>query len=256
MSIETLQQQLSAASDPQIKQWSESYMKHTLPFRGLKQPLVRSIVLAWVKAENFADQPLAAQMDTAFTLIKEPWSEDKLAGALLIQEVLIKNNLIDWTTDLPKFATLFDDGYIAGWSTCDCFCTRVLNPLIKKHGQPCALDVMAWCHAPNLWRKRAAVVSFVNIAKKGEQNFANFNTKLLATCETVVQSPERFAQTGVGWVLRDLGLADQATVVNFIYAHSTKFSSEGLRYAIEKFPPDLQSSLKFFRQQQLKALQG
>jgi DNA alkylation repair enzyme len=57
MSIESLQQQLSAVSDPQIKQWSESYMKHTLPFRGLKQPQVRSIVLAWVKAEKIADQP-------------------------------------------------------------------------------------------------------------------------------------------------------------------------------------------------------
>jgi 3-methyladenine DNA glycosylase AlkD len=168
---------------------------------------------------------------------------------------LIKNNLIDWAIDLPKFATLFDDGYIAGWSTCDSFCIRVLNPLIKKYGQPCAVAVMDWCHAPNLWRKRAAVVSFVNIAKKGNLNFADFNTKLLATCETVVQSPERFAQTGVGWALRDLGIADQSAVVNFIHAHSTKFSSEGLRYAIEKFPPDLQSSLKLFRQQQLKTSQ-
>jgi 3-methyladenine DNA glycosylase AlkD len=254
MSIETLQQQLSAASDPQIKQWSESYMKHSLPFRGLKQPMVKSIVLAWVKTTNFSDQSLAEQLDIAFALIKEPWSEDKLAGILLIQEVLIKNNLIDWAADLPKFATLFDDGHIAGWSTCDSFCIRVLNPLVKKHGKSCALAVMAWCDAQNLWRKRAAVVSFVNIAKKGEQNFADFSTNLLATCKTVVQSPERFAQTGTGWALRELAVADQQAVINFIYTHSTKFSSEGLRYAIEKFPPDLQAGLKLFRQQQLNTL--
>jgi 3-methyladenine DNA glycosylase AlkD len=229
-------------------------MKHSLPFRGLKQPLVKSIVLAWAKTEKFSDRPLAEQLDTVFTLIKEPWSEDKLAGMLLIQEVLIKNNLIDWATDLPKFATLFDDGYIAGWSTCDSFCIRVLNPLVKKHGKPCALAVMAWCGAPNLWRKRAAVVSFVNIAKKGDRNFTDFSINLLATCKTVVQSPERFAQTATGWALRELAVADQQAVINFIHTYSTKFSSEGLRYAIEKFPPDLQARLKLFRQQQLKTL--
>ncbi len=80
------------------------------------------------------------------------------------------------------------------------------------------------CVTPKIYGvKRSSVVSFVSIAKHGNQNFANFSTNLLATCETVVQSPERFAQTGTGWVLRELGVAEQEAVINFNIPTSRSF---------------------------------
>jgi 3-methyladenine DNA glycosylase AlkD len=253
MLIDPLQQQLSAAGDAKTKAWMEAYLKHSLPFRGLKLPQVRSIMHDWVKAEKIVDYPAAEQLELAFALIREPWGEDKLAGTLLIQEVLIKRKLVDWQTDLPKFAELFDTGHIRDWNTCDWFCVKVLNALIKQQGQACAEAILDWCHADNLWRRRASLVSFVNLAKHGERNFLGFIPQLLTACARVIQSPERFAQTGTGWVLRELGLADQEAVIAFIKTHSTKFSSEGLRYAIEKMPKSLQAELKQYRQEQLKA---
>jgi 3-methyladenine DNA glycosylase AlkD len=123
---------------------------------------------------------------------------------------------------------------------------------MKQQGVSCAIAIMQWCNAENLWRKRASVVSFVNVAKHGDRNVPNFTQLLLQTCGVVIQSSERFAQTGTGWALRELGLADQPSVIHFIETHSTQFSSEGLRYAIEKFSPTLQTHLKQYRQQQLK----
>lgn len=253
MSIKPLQEQLTQASDRKTKDWWEAYMKHVLPFRGLKLPQVRAVLHGWIKTENFLHQPLPQQFSTALALIQEPWGEDKLAGILILQEVLIKRKLIQWETDLPKFAEFFDAGYIQEWNTCDWFCVKVLNPLIKQQGKPCAMAIMDWCHAENFWRRRASVVSFVNLAKQGDRNFPEFTELLLKTCEVVICSPERFAQTGTGWALRELGLADQTAVVHLIETHSTQFSSEGLRYAIEKMPPDLQTQLKQYRQQQLKS---
>ena len=55
---------------------------------------------------------------------------------------------------------------------------------------------------------------------------------------------ERFAQTGTGWVLRELGLAEPARVVAFIEANLATFSSEGLRYATEKMPAETKARLK------------
>jgi 3-methyladenine DNA glycosylase AlkD len=253
MSIERLQELLAEAGDRKTKEWWEAYLKHSLPFRGLKLPQVRAMLHAWIKTENFTDRPRSQQLDTALSLIREPWGEDKLAGILILQEVLIKHQSIDWESDLPKFAELFDAGYIKEWNTCDWFCVKVLNSLIKQQGKPCATAVMEWCNAENLWRKRASVVSFVNLAKQGDRNFPDFTQMLLNTCGVVIQSSERFAQTGTGWALRELSLADRQAVVEFIQIHSTKFSSEGLRYAIEKFPPNLQTQLKQYRQQQLKS---
>jgi 3-methyladenine DNA glycosylase AlkD len=253
MPIESLQAQLNQASDRKIKVWWEAYMKHVLPFRGLKLPQVRAVLHEWIKTENFLHQPLSQQFNTALALIQESWGEDKLAGILILQEVLIKQKLIQWETDLPKFAELFDAGHIKEWNTCDWFCVKVLNSLIKQQGKSCAIAVMEWCNADNFWRKRASVVSFVNLAKQGDRNFSDFTERLLDTCSIVIQSSERFAQTGTGWALRELGLADQSAVIHFIETHSTQFSSEGLRYAIEKMPTDLQAQLKQYRQQQLKS---
>jgi 3-methyladenine DNA glycosylase AlkD len=254
MPIKHLQEELTRLSDPKTKEWWEAYLKHSLNFRGLKLPQVRAIVHTWMEAEKFSSQLPSQQLDTALALIREPWGEDKLAGILLLQEALIKHHLVNWESDLPKFATLFDAGYISEWNTCDWFCVKVLNPLIKQHGKTCANAVMQWCNANNLWRKRASVVSFVNIAKHGEGNFPNFTQMLLETCAVVIKSPERFAQTGTGWALRELGLAEQEAVINFIKTYSTHFSSEGLRYAMEKFPSTLQTQLKQYRQQQLKQI--
>jgi 3-methyladenine DNA glycosylase AlkD len=253
MPIDQLQQRLTEAGDAKTKAWMEAYLKHSLPFRGLKLPQVRTIVHDWVKAEKFVDQAPAQQLATALTLIHEPWGEDKLAGTLLIQEIMIKNRVIDWQTDLATFAELFDTGAIQDWNTCDWFCVKVLNALVKQQGQACAMAIMGWCHADNLWRRRASLVSFVNLAKHGDSNFPGFVSLLLKACSVVVLSKERFAQTGTGWVLRELGIAEQETVINFIKTNSSNFSSEGLRYAIEKLPKPLQAELKQHRQGQLKA---
>jgi 3-methyladenine DNA glycosylase AlkD len=250
--IAKLQKQLTQASDAKTKAWFEAYMKQVLPYRGLKLPQVRSILHAWVKAEGFGDVATEQQLAIAIALMHEPWAEDKLAGILIIQEILIKQHRIDWERDLPQFAALFDQGYIQEWNTCDWFCVKVLNPLVKQQGEAFAQVLVTWCEAENLWRRRASVVSFVNIARHGDRNFPGFIRLMLDTAAVVVQSSERFAQTGVGWMLRELGQADQAQVVGFVKDRIECFSSEGLRYTIEKMPTDLQADLKECRGLALK----
>jgi 3-methyladenine DNA glycosylase AlkD len=246
-SIPRLQAQLSEASDRKTQEWMEAYLKHVIPFRGLKLPQVRTVLHQWLKAEAFEGRSPEQQFATAQTLIQQEWAEDKLAGILILQEVMLKRQMLDWRQYLPAMAQLFDQGYIQEWNTCDWFCVKVLGPMIKQQGQDCAIAVAAWCEAEVLWRRRASVVSFVNLAKHGEGNFAGFTQLLLGSCAVVVRSPERFAQTGTGWALRQLGVADQATVVQFIQDHAASFSSEGLRYAIEKMPGPLQGELKLCR---------
>ena len=57
---------------------------------------------------------------------------------------------------------------------------------------------------------------------------------LLETCARTVECPERFAQTGTGWVLRELSVAEPERVIGFVETRIASFSREGLRYALEK----------------------
>lgn len=70
---------------------------------------------------------------------------------------------------------------------------------------------------------------------------------LLEICATLVRAEDRFAQTGGGWVLRELSVANPAMVAEFIREHICSFSAEGLRYAVEKMSPELAGELKSAR---------
>lgn len=98
--------------------------------------------------------------------------------------------------------------------------------------------VQSWCRSSNDWKQRASCVSFVCLARHGD-----YNEVILDIAKRVIQNPERFPQLGVGWVLRELSLADESAVVTFIKENYGEFTREGLRYAIEKMEDPLRQEL-------------
>jgi 3-methyladenine DNA glycosylase AlkD len=141
---------------------------------------------------------------------------------------------VPWRTELRRWAQLFDHGHIADWNTCDWFCVRVLGPLAQAEGEACARAIAGWQTARNLWRRRAAGVGFVNLAPAGDANFPGFSAMLLDVCARSVQYPDRFAQTGAGWVLRELSKAEPGLVVGFVTDNLHFMSREAVRMAVAK----------------------
>lgn len=240
--INSLQQRLAARATPKTKNWWEKYLKQAIPFRGVKMADIRSALHDWLVTEAIGERlTTEEQVTLALSLVRQEYADDKLAGILYLQEALLPAGALDWPRDLPRFAALFQDGYIFDWNTCDWFCVKVLGPLVERYGEPCARALAGWRQADNLWQRRAAGVAFVNLAKHGDRNFPGFVDLLLDICAATIQSPERFAQTGTGWVLRELSLADQACVLAFVEKYYDCFSREGLRYALEKVPAEVKA---------------
>ncbi|HEX6384794.1 MAG TPA: DNA alkylation repair protein [Anaerolineae bacterium] len=240
-----LQRQLESRADPKTKAWWEKYLKYAISFRGVKMADIRAELHQWLESEAVLTRlSEAEQKDLALRLIQEAYTEEKLAGILFLQEVLLPSGAIDWRDDLPRFGVLFQDGYIYEWNTCDWFCVRVLGPLVQREGQECAHAIASWRNAGNLWQRRAAGVAFVNLAPKGDANFPGFTDVVLEVCAATVRDRERFAQTGTGWVLRELSRAEPERVAEFVEGFIQHFSKEGLRYAIAKLPASTQAHLK------------
>ena len=173
--IFALQARLEEKADPKTKAWWERYLKNVIEFRGVKMADIRSAVHTWIGTEGINDAfSDTEQKELAFCLLREAYAEDKLAGILYLQEVLLPANAIDWRLDLPRFARLFHDGYIFDWNTCDWFCVKVLGPLAERYGERCARAIAEWRIAENLWQRRASGVAFVNLAKQGDANFPGF----------------------------------------------------------------------------------
>ena len=251
--LRPLQDALDAAANAKTKDWWERYLKHVIPFRGAKMADIRRALHGWLDADAIAAVPPQAQVDIALELLRQRHAEDKLAGILLLQETLIPVGAVQWRRDLPRFAALFRDGDIYDWNTCDWFCVKALDALIRRDGEPCARAIAEWRDADNLWQRRAAGVAFIRMAKDGDANFPGFVDMMLQTCAATVRCDARFAQTGTGWTLRELSLYDRRRIVDFIRRHIALFSAEGLRYAAEKMPKETGTELRQLRRQALKS---
>jgi 3-methyladenine DNA glycosylase AlkD len=243
--IARLQARLAEAATVKIKNWWERYLKGAIAFRGVKMADVRAAVHAWAEAEDLSDRlSPREQVDLSLGLLHLSYAEDKIAGILYLQEVLLPAGAIDWRTDLPRLAALFDQGQIADWNTCDWLCVKFLGPLAQREGEACARAIAAWREAANLWRTRASAVAFVNLAKAGEANFQGFTEMVLESCRSLVRRSERFAQTGAGWVLRELSRAEPQAVIAFVKAHREELSREACERAIGRLPTEMQERLR------------
>ena len=186
---------------------------------GVKMADIRSVLHQWHQ-EYVADTLDAdRQFELALALFHETHSEEKLAGTLFLQEILLPAGIVTCERDVDRFADLFTSGYIYDWNMCDWFCVKVLGPLIETQGEPCANRISEWRSAENLWQARASLVAFVKVAEDSA-----YYPLVKKSCQVLIRRQERFAKTAVGWILRDISKHDPDFVVGVIQENIDGFS--------------------------------
>lgn len=233
--VRALSAALRRQVDARASAWWQNYVKDSAPFLGVPMPTIRATVLHWHATRVAGVLPAARQVDLAFRLFAGAYTEDKLAGTLLLAEVLLPAGAVRPARDLARCAALFDDGKLYDWNACDWFCTKFLGLLIhheKTLGHDCGGAIAAWRDADNLWRARAALVPFVKVASEPAYRGA-----IAASCHVLIARPERFAKTAVGWVLREVSRHDAKFVRDVLKVHLRYFSTEALANATKYFDP-------------------
>ena len=239
--IKALRKRLLAVATKENREWFESYTKHQERYLGVKTPVVEQLVVELAKKHSAPE--IAAAWES---LLESPYTEEKLAAMIIYQRYLTRDLKRNWRADLVAIKRLTLNQHIKWWNTCDWMCVRVLGRIILTHGMPAAKQIAAWRSSKNLWLKRMSLVSFVNHARKGDMLFRGNRALILGTAKKVVESPERFHQTAVGWVIREVYKGEAQVAERFIRDNISYFSSEGLRYATEKMPRSLVREIRGF----------
>jgi 3-methyladenine DNA glycosylase AlkD len=227
--------QLAAAADEKTRVWWERYLKGAVPFRGVPMAGIRRIVHETWRTTGVDQEDPDVQIELALGQFAEPYSEDKIAGVLALSELLLDHVTVD---HVPALAGPFERGHIEDWSTCDWYCVKVLGRFVERGAdrQARAEAIGAWRDAQTLWQRRAAAVSFVNLAPQGERFYDGFTDLLLTVCRANVADPARFSQTSVGWLLRELSGADPDQVRAFLDEHGQSMCREARRAAAARLP--------------------
>ncbi len=204
-------------------------------FHGVPIAKVRSCVRTWWTDHGLDIHPASVGKRVAIALIEQPMLKEKLAGILVLQE-LMSSHLR--ATDLPAFARLFAAEHLAEWNVVDWFIMKVLVTLLDRpQGRRDVVRALAqWRTADTMWQRRAACLAFVKLAPQGDAAVAGLTDTVLAICGNVVWSVERHDQTAVGCVLRELARAEPERVEAFVRRHALLMSKECARHAVAKLP--------------------
>ncbi|MDD2716900.1 MAG: DNA alkylation repair protein [Candidatus Wallbacteria bacterium] len=226
---------LKSQADPKVAANYEQYFKKVIRFHGLKTPEIRNLFSEYY-SKSIKTMPFDEQIELAYRLFESKYAEEKSFGIGILKKNLKKLD----HSHIKDFEPIIDK-HIYDWGTSDSLSGKIISRMIEAHPEYGKL-LIPWKDAKCLWRQRSACVSFVNVARFGKHN--DTIIKIGSAC---VKNPERFVQLGLGWMLRELSLADLDLTIKFIKANYRHFSREGLRYAIEKMEPDLRQEMLAFK---------
>jgi 3-methyladenine DNA glycosylase AlkD len=91
-----------------------------------------------------------------------------------------------------------------------------------------------WAKSNNRWVRRAAAVSLIVPARKG-----NFLSDIFEIADILLMDKDDLVQKGYGWMLKAASQAHQQDVFSYVMSKKAIMPRTALRYAIEKMPKEL-----------------
>ena len=184
-------------------------------FIGVIVPNVRKV------AKAYKNCPL----DVVEMLLESEWHECRLCALLILREKY---------KDDPEAVVSFYLKHTRGinnWDLVDLSAPYILGTyLVDKADRQIIYDLAA---SPQMWERRIAVVSTLMLIRNNQFE----DTVRLS--EILLYSDHDLMQKAVGWMLREVGKRDETLLRNFLDIHCQEMPRTMLRYAIEKFPPEV-----------------
>lgn len=123
---------------------------------------------------------------------------------------------------------------VNNWDLVDSSCHHILGHYYLERDKDLFYELAAQDH---LWRQRVAMISSYYWIKRG------FFEDALVLAEKLLHHPHDLIHKAVGWMLREIGNMDFEVEMSFLRKHYLTMPRTALRYAIEKFEPDLRKKL-------------
>jgi 3-methyladenine DNA glycosylase AlkD len=216
---------LAGQADPVRARGAERYFKETVKCYGVAAPEIHALeseLYREVRAEWSAAEAIAL----CDILFADPELEAKAVGALL----LARFHKSFPPSLFPKVKAWLAADRLASWASVDALCPDVMGALLERF--PAYVGkIKAWTSHRNRWVKRAALVSFIKLARKPE-----YLPHVYEVAGLAFDVDDDLVRKANGWLLREAGKADPARLERFLLDRGPAIPRTTLRYAIERFP--------------------
>jgi len=214
-----------AKANPARAAQAQKYFKDRVRVFGLTSPEARAIA-AGLHQEVKASWTPADAIALCDIVFRRPELEFKGLGALM---------LLRFRKRLPRSLFAKIKGWLAAdlldnWASVDVLCPDAVGALLVAYPE-LRTEIGAWAVHPNLWVRRASLVSFIKLARRPE-----FGPDAYAMARAHFGSRDDLIHKAAGWLLREAGKRDMTVLEAFLREHGPAVPRTTLRYAIERFP--------------------
>ncbi|HYR11889.1 MAG TPA: DNA alkylation repair protein [Longimicrobium sp.] len=187
-------------------------------FLGIRIPALRALVREY----------RGVSIDSMAGLLRSEWHEARLFALLLLVDAYKRADAE--TREAIYRLYLANTAYINNWDLVDSSAPYIVGAHLEGRDRS-VLEELA--RSEMLWERRIAILATQHFIRGGD-----FGTTL-RIAEMLVDDGHDLIHKAVGWMLREIGNRDQAAEEAFLIRHQRTMPRTMLRYAIEKFPPDL-----------------
>lgn len=187
-------------------------------FLGIRIPVLRALVREY----------RGVSIDTLAVLLRSEWHEARLFALLLLVDAYRRADAE--TRESIYRLYLENTRYVNNWDLVDSSAPYIVGPHLEERDRS-VLDRLA--RSEVLWERRIAMLATQHFIRQGE-----FVTTL-RIANLLVKDEHDLIHKAVGWMLREVGNRDREAEEVFLQRHHRTMPRTMLRYAIEKFPPDL-----------------
>jgi 3-methyladenine DNA glycosylase AlkD len=184
-------------------------------FLGVMVPQIRAVV------KVCRDAPL----EEIETLLHSAWHEERLLALLILVDQFERGDGRTRTAidALYRRATR----HINNWDLVDLTAPKIVGPYLQHRSRARLYRLAA---SRNMWERRIAMLATFPYIKSGDF------TDALAIAARLLDDDEDLMHKAVGWMLREVGKKDLATLDAFLMRHLRRMPRTTLRYAIERHP--------------------
>jgi 3-methyladenine DNA glycosylase AlkD len=187
-------------------------------FIGVRVPVIRRLLNGYKYLTSSGILPL----------LVSPVHEERLFAMLALVRIYEKGDEV--VREHIYHMYLEHTAFINNWDLVDVSAPRIVGAFLADRSTEPLYRLIA---SDRLWERRIAVLATFSFIR-----FNRFSDSL-AIAQLSLGDNEDLIHKAVGWMLREVGKRDQLVEEAFLREHCRQMPRTMLRYAIEKFPPEL-----------------
>lgn len=164
-------------------------------------------------------------------LLASPIHEERLFALLALVQIFEKGD--EAIREQVYMLYLERTAYINNWDLVDVSAPKIVGAFLSNKSRELLYKLI---RSQSLWERRISIVATFQFIRNRQFD------DTFALTEMLLQDREDLLHKAAGWMLREVGKRNQNALEVFLDKHGRQMPRTMLRYAIEKFAPDLRKA--------------